>query len=526
MTSAADGGARSSLWTGPTMPDMFVSAARRFPDRTAIVDRSGPLTFRQLEQRVSRMAGVLTDHGVGRGDTVAQLGGNSADAWSLQFATYSVGARFVGLHERGGIDDQLFLIEDSQAQTLVVDDLLHPGTAAELASSPQVRTCFTYQGEIGLPLFELVDSRDDLRLQPVAVEADVARLAYTGGTTGRPKGVLLTHRSLVANTMLALGEMPWPEEVRFVTGAPITHGAGSWVLPTFLKGGTLILLERFTVDGFLDAVETHRATAAHAVPTMIYDLLDAPRTRTADLRSMKMLRYGAAPMTPARIEEALEVFGPVLVQGYGQTEAPNTITLLLPADHVPGSPRLASVGRPFAWLHVAVLDADGNAVPPHEPGEICVRGPLVMEGYWNRPEETAAAFEHGWLHTGDIAYADEDGYLFLVDRKKDVIITGGFNVFSREVENVLATHPAVAEVVVLGVPDERWGEAVKAVVRLRPGASATSAELQDLVRERKGAVHAPKSVDFVVELPKTSVGKPDKKAIRAWYWSGQARQVH
>jgi fatty-acyl-CoA synthase len=463
---------------------------------------------------------------VGRGDTVAQLAGNSINAWCVQFATYALGGRFVGLHERGSVDDLRFLLEDSGAGTLVVDDRLHAGRAEELSLVGDVARCFTYEGELGDPLWALVAERGEERLESVAVDSDIARMAYTGGTTGRPKGVLLAHRSLVYNAMLALSETPWPAEIRFLTGAPITHGAGSWVLPTFVRGGMMVLLDRFSVDGFVESVERHRVTCVYAVPTMLYDLLDSPRTRGADLSSLQLIRYGASPMAPARIEEAIELFGPILLQGYGQTESPNTISLLLPSEHRIGDPRLASAGRPFAGLQVAILDAQGRELPPRRAGEVCVRGPIVMDGYWNRPEETAEAFEFGWLHTGDIAYADEDGYLFLVDRKKDMIITGGFNVYSREVEDVISSHPAVAAAVVLGVPDPRWGEAVKAVVRLKEGATASEEELSELVRDRKGPVHAPKSVDFVDELPLTPVGKPDKKAVRARYWGDGARQVN
>jgi fatty-acyl-CoA synthase len=232
-------------------------------------------------------------------------------------------------------------------------------------------------------------------------------------------------------------------------------------------------------------------------------------------------------MSPTRLKEAIEKFGHIFFQFYGQAEAPMTLTVLRKDEHLVDDPaRLASCGRPVPWVHVALLDDEGNEVPQGEPGEICARGPLVMNGYWNKPEQTEEAFKFGWLHTGDVAKADEQGFLTIVDRKKDMIVSGGFNIFPREVEDVLATHDAVAQAAVVGVPDERWGEAVKAVVVLRPDATVDADELIALVKDRKGSHHAPKSIDFAESIPLSPLGKPDKKALRARYWEGSERQVN
>jgi fatty-acyl-CoA synthase len=257
-------------------------------------------------------------------------------------------------------------------------------------------------------------------------------------------------------------------------------------------------------------------------------LLDHAGIDTADLSSLELVIYGASPMSPSRLIAAMKRFGPVFMQLYAQSEAPNTVTVLRQRDHDPErfAHRLASCGVPIAGNQVRLLDENGREVPVGEVGEICVRGPLVMAGYWNKPEETDKALRHGWLHTGDLARQDADGFLYIVDRSKDMIITGGFNVFPREIEDVLTTHPAVAAAGVIGVPDDKWGEAVKAVVVLKAGLQASAEELIALVREHKGVVHAPKSVDFVDSLPVTGLGKPDKKQLRARYWSGQQRAVH
>ncbi|MEZ5727182.1 MAG: AMP-binding protein [Burkholderiaceae bacterium] len=321
--------------------------------------------------------------------------------------------------------------------------------------------------------------------------------------------------------------MDWPTEVRHLAMTPITHAAGAMILAVLLRSGRFVMAKGFEPQRFFDLVERHRITSTFIVPTMLYVLLDHPSIHVADFSSLKLMIYGASPMSPSRLAEGMRVFGPVFMQLYAQSEAPNTVTVLRIIDHDPQNhpERLASCGRPIANSQVALLDDDGREVAPGEVGEICVRGPLVMQGYWNKPEETARAMRHGWLYTGDLARQDADGFIYIVDRSKDMIISGGFNVFPREVEDVLTTHPAVAAAGVIGVPDPKWGEAVKAIVVLRAGCAVAAEELIALVREAKGPVQAPKSVEFADALPVTGLGKPDKKALRAKYWQGQGRGV-
>jgi fatty-acyl-CoA synthase len=296
-----------------------------------------------------------------------------------------------------------------------------------------------------------------------------------------------------------------------------------------LAGGAFYVMEAFTPDGFFDLVAEHRITATLLVPVMLYALQGHPRYETADMSSMETIFYGASPMSPAKLARAIDDWGPVFFQFYGQTEAPMVITHLKKGEHDPTRPdRLASCGRAVPWMHVALLDADDRPVPEGESGEICTRGPLVMTGYKGLPDETAEALSGDWLHTGDVGRFDDDGYLYIVDRTKDMVITGGFNVFPREVEDVISTHPAVGMVMVIGVPDDKWGEAVKAVVVLQPGHEPTdelTRELQQLVKDAKGSQQAPKSIDYVDALPLTPVGKPDKKSVRARYWNDLDRAV-
>ncbi len=334
------------------------------------------------------------------------------------------------------------------------------GRGRELAAaSSALEHVFTIgPADFGRDLLELAASQETAPLRPVAEAGDVAWLAYTGGTTGRSKGVMLPHRSMVFNALITLAEWQWPRQIRLLTATPITHAAGAMIVPVMLRGGSVVMLPGFEPEGFLAAVEEHRISATFLVPTMIYVLLDHPALKETDISSLEMIIYGAAPMSPSRLVEAMEVFGPVFTQLYAQTEAPNTVTCLRMEDHDPARPDLlASCGSPLAGIQVAILDADDNEVAVGEPGEICVRGPLVMDGYWQRPEETAETLRNGWLHTGDMAKRDEDGFYYIVDRSKDMIISGGFNVFPREIEDVLTSHAEVAMAAVIGVPDDKVG---------------------------------------------------------------------
>ena len=288
-------------------------------------------------------------------------------------------------------------------------------------------------------------------------------------------------------------------------------------IPALLRGGTFLILPRFDPTQVLEMIQERRINCMMLVPTMIYALLDHPKLDEYDLSSLETVFYGASAMSPARLKEAIERIGPVFAQFYGQAEAPMVLTYFRKADHdVNDMRRLASCGRPSPWVRLELHDADGNPVPDGEPGEICVQGPLVMDGYRD-PELTAEAFKGGWLHTGDVAVRDPDGFLRIVDRTKDMIVSGGFNIYPRDIENIIAENPAVAEVAVIGVPDERWGEAVKAIIVLKPGASAGEDDIAGPVAAAKGSYQAPKSVDFVDSIPQTPVGKPDKKALRARY---------
>lgn len=515
---------------GCGMGELVIRAIRRGGDRPALVLEDQVITYRQYGDMLSRWIQALEARGLKKGDAIATLSSNRPEALLTTSIAYLMGLRITWMHPMASEDDHAYLLEDSGVKTLFVDPEAFAERARALkARIPGLTTLLGFgPNDFGEDFSATAAKFSPAPLVAHAGSDDVCVLIYTGGTTGKPKGVIHTHRVHVTMVMYELAEWDWPEEVRFLAMTPITHAAGAMLMAVMLRSGTFVMNKGFEAQKFFALVEKHRITSTFLVPTMIYVLLDHPGIESANLDSLKLIIYGAAPMAPARLVEGIRAFGPVFMQLYAQSEAPNCVTVLRRIDHDPVNhpERLASCGSPIGNNQVKLLDDDGGEVPLGEVGELCVRGPLVMSGYWNKPEETARAMRHGWLYTGDLARADADGFLYIVDRSKDMIISGGFNVYPREVEDVLTQHPGVAAAAVIGVPDEKWGEAVKALVVLRAGAGVTAEELIALVRKGKGAVQAPKSIDFVDSLPVTGLGKPDKKAIRAKYWQGQQRAIH
>jgi fatty-acyl-CoA synthase len=508
--------------------DLVIGALQRFPERIAFRQDGRDLTYAQAADLLCRWVSVFRSHGLRIGDGVGVLSPNRPEVWLAQTATPMAGGRFTALHPMGSFDDHRYICDEAELRFLIVDPV-YAERAAELAERCGSLTAVFTLGEAGAgeDITALAAEASPAALDggPHGAE-DIAWLLYTGGTTGVPKAAMLPERALAqAWTSVAVG---WdlPRDIRYLACAPISHAAGMLITPTLLAGGTVILQRSFDAGRWLEAVEVERITVGLLVPTMIYSILDHPELDATDLSSLQTIMYGASPISPARLAEGIARIGPVFCQLYGQTECLGIATSFWKAQHgAQDLHRLSACGTPMPGVRVAILDDDGEPVPDGAPGEICVRGASVMQGYWKQPELTAATLRDGWLRTGDVAVREPDGLIFIVDRKKDMIVSGGFNVFPREVEDVLSAHPAVSAVAVIGVPDEKWGEAVKAVVVPRPGERAEIAELIALVREHKGPVCAPKSIELVESLPLTTVGKVDKKALRARYWAGRERLV-
>ncbi len=503
---------------------LVAAALDRHRDRPVLELGDTTLTGGETAAAISRYAQAFEALGVGTDTAAALLSSNRPEVLLIIGAGQMLGSRRTALHPLGSLDDHAYAMTDAAIPTLIVDPAYAERAAGLLAKVPGLDQVLTIgPAPDGLPgavdLTEVAARFEPQPLRPVELPPDhVVSITYTGGTTGRPKGVMGTSQSMLTMTQIQLAEWEWPEAPRFLVCTPLSHAGAAFFAPTLIKGGSLVVLPRFDPGEVLRTIEEKRITATMLVPTMLYALLDHPDSRIRDLTSLETVYYGAAPINPVRLREAIDRFGPIFAQFYGQSEAPMAISYLSRAAH--DADRLTSCGRPSAFLRTALLDEHGDRVPDGEPGEICVAGPLLAAGYWNKPEATAEAFTGGWLHTGDVARADADGFLHIVDRVKDMIVTGGFNVFPREVEDVVAAHPAVAQVGVIGVPDETWGEAVTAIVVLRPGTPADEALIDQIkasVRDRKGPVHTPKHVIVADRLPLTALGKPDKKALRSAY---------
>jgi fatty-acyl-CoA synthase len=516
-----------SLHAFPTVCEQTLRALARYPDRTAFSWPGGSLTYRGVTELIGRIQKAFTQLGLQPGTRVAFLTANRADTWCAGVAAQLSRLAITWLHPLGSLEDQLFQIEDSEAQVLVIDADAFRDRGGELAGrTANLRGLFTLGAAgYGIDLLAAVVAMGTVTPRCLAGVDDIATLNYTGGTTGKSKGALRQHRQYGGFASAILADFEIPDTPRYLAVAPISHVAGTKVLPTLMRGGTVHMLKGFDPEAIFRTIARERINFTLLVPTMIYVLLDHPQLGNTDLSSLELLLYGASAMSPSRLVEGIERIGPVFSQLYGQTEC-YPVSVLRKRDHDPKLPELfLSCGFPIAACAVRILDEADQEVAPGEAGEICVRASHVMSEYWKRPEQTEETLKNGWLHTGDIARADERGYMFILDRKKDMIVSGGFNIFPREVEDVLSQHVDVAMVAVVGVPDDKWGEAVTAIVVPREGARPSAEELINLVKSRKGSAHAPKHVKFVTELPMTGVGKVDKKALKAGFWAGRDRMV-
>ena len=479
------------------------------------------LSYGEVQALSWRIARALDWSGIRPGDKVAVLSANNPVAFSCVFGISRAGAVWCPVNPRNEAAETRDLLDFFDCRCLVFQAAFAPLVTKILPELPKLTTLVCLDGEhrSATPFRRWIA---DLPADPWQTEPpdNIVMLVGTGGTTGRPKGVMLTGHNIETMSALTLMSYPFRPRPRYLALAPLTHAAGVLCFPVMTLGGEIVIMPAPDLTEFLALVEKDKITHTFLPPTLIYLLLDHDRLAETDTGSLQCLWYGAAPMSASRLEEALTRIGPVLGQLFGQSEAPMMISTLAPADHFRddgslATERLSSAGRPTPLTTVAIMDGEGNLLGPAQRGEIVVRGPLVMAGYYKNPQASAEAARHGWHHTGDIGYLDEDNYLFIVDRAKDMIITGGFNVYSAEVEQVLLAHPAVQDCAVIGLPDERWGERVTAVVQLRPGQSVTEAEVRSFVKDRLGSVKAPKQVEVWPDLPRSKVGKILKVEVKA-----------
>ena len=479
------------------------------------------LSYAEVQALTHRVARRLNAAGITPGNHVAILSGNDPVAFACVFAISRAGAVWCPINPRNEAAENAYVLDNFDCTALffhskfadLVDDLRPQLPKLELL------VCLDAEQPFAPSLEGWLTGVPDAPFQVEPV-GDLAMLPGTGGTTGQPKGVMLTARNLEAMTALTLIGYPFEGRPVYLAMAPLTHAAGVLTFPIMALGGEVVIMPYPDIGQFLTLAARHRATHTFLPPTLIYMLLDHPDLAATDLSALQCFWYGAAPISPARLEEAIGKIGPVMAQLFGQTEAPMMIAMMAPKDHLApdGSVarhRLSSAGKPGPLVRVAIVDADGNELPQGERGEIVVRGSLVMDGYYKNPEATAEATVNGWHRTGDIGYLDADNFLFIVDRAKDMIITGGFNVYSAEVEAALLSHPAVQDGAVFGLPDDKWGERVCAVVQLRAGQRAAPEAIIAHVKAAIGSVKTPKELEIWDDLPRSKVGKVLKREIRA-----------
>jgi acyl-CoA synthetase (AMP-forming)/AMP-acid ligase II len=514
------------------MIDYFDRGVRIARNRACMIAGDQAKTYTEVASRSQQVAGMLIGDGFPAGGHAAVLSGNTLVAFEAILGILRADGVWAMANNRASVAENAYLFDLLDIDTLFV----HSEVADRIATFR--RQCPRIRRYIGLdrPLPEADFFLEDAVATNCAAAPqrrtghadEIAFLGNTGGTTGRSKGVMLTNGNWQALVSSLVASMPMKQPPINLVAAPMTHAAGPLALASMALGGTVVVLPKFDPPAVCDAIERHCVTYMFLPPTAIYMLLAEPRVHTANLSSLEYVSYAGAPMSVDRLQEAIRILGPVMNASFGQTEAPMCVTAMPPHEHLDAAGNLAhpgSCGRPNLLSIVEIMDDDGNVLPPGERGEIVVRGPLVMAGYYKNPAATAEVSRFGWHHTGDIGLRDEDGWFYVVDRKKDMIISGGFNVYPAEVEQALLAHPCVQDCAVIGVPDEKWGEAVVAFVESRPGAAFDEQGLLAHAREALGPVKAPKRIVSMTSLPRTNAGKVSRAELRKPFWSDSGRTI-
>lgn len=501
----------------------------------ATIDRERRHSWEVFANRVAKLAGALKSLGLQPESRVAILSLNSDRYLEYFYGVVWAGGIIVPLNIRLAAPELVYILNDAAAQILVVDDTFKEMLPALLPHASSIQHVIL-AGEAELPP-DVMRHEDVLgRADPVPDAGcggdDVAGIFYTGGTTGLPKGVMLTHTNLISNAMTALINIYEDDSWVYLHSAPMFHIADAqWMIGVTLQAGTHVFMPKFVPQEMLEAVEAYGVTHCALVPTMVNMLLNLSNLGQHNVSTLRGMNYGGSPMPPALVARTRQAFPRCrLFQGYGQTETSPNISMLGDRYHDPDGPyanKIGSVGQPMFTVQVKIVDPDDRELPVGEIGEIAVRGPNVMKGYWNKPEETAYALRGGWMHTGDVGYMDADGFLYIVDRLKDMIITGGENVYSAEVEAVIYQFPGVAVCAVIGIPDEKWGERVHAIVVPRDGESIDEEALLRHCHERIAGFKCPRSVTIRHEpLPMSGAGKILKRELRAPFWEGLSRSIN
>jgi acyl-CoA synthetase (AMP-forming)/AMP-acid ligase II len=516
--------------------DYFDNGARYYPDNVAFVDVDGgaaPVTYREALPVTHRIAAALHANGFDKDSHVGVLAPNSTTTFLALLGLFRAEAIWLPINPRNPVAVNADLLTRFDGDLLLYHSAFEREAQELLDTVPGLSeaVCIDDAGTIGTSLEEWSrNCPESYESGPVDLN-DLFAIFPTGGTTGKSKGVMMTHRAIYTLFQNFYSHFHYYDDTCHLVVAPMTHTAGITGCMHFARGGSNVIMSKAEPALICSAIEQYRVTHLFLPPTVVYMMLALPDVREHDYSSLQHFLLGAAPTSLEKLKEAVSVFGPVMTEAFGQSEAPAAITVKAPWDYLDKSGeidegRLGSIGRPCVHNVVAILDDDGDEVECSTPGEICIKGELVTPGYYKNPDATAEVRAFGWHHTGDIGVMDEEGFITIVDRKKDMIISGGFNVFPNEIEQILTMHPSVQDCAVIGVPDEKWGEAVKGVIQLKPDLRCSEQELIDLCKQELGSVKAPKSIDFIEELPRSPAGKVMKTELRKAYWRSANRAVN
>ena len=516
------------------LADMVRAQAKVRGDTVVFEFEERKTSFSAFDQLTNRVANGLKALGLRPRERIAYLGKNSDIYFELLLGAMKANVVMAPVNWRLAAPEIAFIVADCKAPVLFVGPEFVAQVRAIQSQLPELRTVIATEG--GAPEWQDYTAwRDAQSVDDPGVAItpqDIAIQLYTSGTTGKPKGAMLSHANLLNLVEAGEGEKPdwnkWTENDVSLVAMPVFHIGGSgWGLLGLYHGARGVIAREFDPTKVLDFIEQCGITKLFMVPAAMQFVVRQPRARSVDFSRLKYMLYGASPIPAALLKECIQVFGCGFVQVYGMTETTGSIVALAPEDHVEGLERMRSAGKALPGVELAILDANGRRLPPGEVGEIATRSGSNMVGYWNLPEATAKTLDReGWLRTGDAGYMDKDGYLYIHDRIKDMIISGGENIYPAEVESAICDHPDVAEVAVVGVPDETWGEAVKAIVVMKPGKKLTATDIINFTRERVAGFKTPKTVDFIPALPRNASGKILRRHLRDPYWADKDRQVN
>jgi len=523
------------------LTEPLMKALKFFPQKEAIVCGGKRLTYQEFYDRVNHLSHCLKSFGVKKDDKVAILHPNCHYFLEAYYGITQIGAVSVPINYRLSPEEIAFILQDSESKVLIANPMFQKQVDSIRKKTPRInKTLWTEEGIIdesgGLNYEEALNmSKSDAIFETHTTDEDIAQIYYTSGTTGRPKGVMLSHKNVTTHALGTIAEIHLTDRDVWIHVAPLFHLADAWATWAITWiGGTHVLIREFDAKTVLKTIEREKVTITNLIPTMLNLMVNHTDVRKFDYSSLRLLLSGGAPIAPEVVRKIVETFKCDYIQTYGMTETSPYLTLSILKEHLKKLPRedqlrfKSKTGREFIGVALRVVNDRGEDIKKDEKevGEIIVKGDIVTKGYWKLPEETEKSIRNGWLFTGDMAVMDEEGYVTIVDRKKDMILTGGENVYSTEVENILYMHPAILECAVVGVPDQKWGEVIKGIVVVKPGQKVTEQEIIQFCKDKMTHYKAPKSIDFIKSLPKTGSGKIHKKELRDKYWEGYEKKVH